>query len=102
MIYHTVQHVALVCSPLSDKSKPGSRERTASHRGYFNFYVTLLVMTYFEYGQRNLLIAAKAKARIGQIRMSRRRNMARNGVENGNEFILLHITCIIEQPENTG
>jgi len=59
-------------------------------------------MAYFEYGQRNLLIAAKAKAGIGQIRTSRRGNMARNGVENGNEFILLHITRIIERPENAG
>ena len=84
MIYHAVQlstHVALVCTPLSDKSKPGTYRKP---RRIIQFYVTLLVMTYFEYGQRNLLIAAKGKAGIGQIRTSGRGNMAQNGVENGN------------------
>ena len=62
-------------------------------------------MTYFEYSQRNLLIMAKVKARIEQIRTSRRGNMAQNGVEHGDKLILslrLHITHRIEWPENTG
>jgi hypothetical protein len=94
--------VALVRTPLSDKSKLGTYRKPWR---IIQFLCYITVMTYFEYSQRNLLIMAKVKAGIGQIRTSRRGNMARNGVEHGDKLILslrLHITRRIERPENAG